>query len=399
VSAAALASAAGFAQFGVAAALSDVAAAFGEPQPELGLTDVAGLSGTALGIGLSLIRLASLGALPLGALGDRFGRRAVLLSSAGVGLLVTALAALSPSYVWFVVMFAVGRPFLSAVNALAIVFAAEETPSHQRARAVALIGAAYGFGAGLLAVIRGAAEGALGFRGLFALALVPLVLVPLIGRRLEETDRFKIARAEVAPAKLGWVPGRFRRRLVVACTLTAAIGFVSGPANSFLFFFGESVKGLSAGAMALAVVASAPLGIGGLVVGRWIADHRGRRIAAGAALTGIAAAAVLTYSLGGAGVLVGYPIGLFFAGAYAPAAGSLNAELFPTEIRATTAGWLTASNVLGAVAGILTYGLLVDALQAFGVAMAFVAAPVVVASVLYRVLPETRGLELEQSYI
>src|ERR687891_2638284 len=75
VSAAALASAAGFAQFGVAAALSDVAAAFGEPQPELGLTDVAGLSGTALGIGLSLIRLASLGALPLGALGDRFGRR------------------------------------------------------------------------------------------------------------------------------------------------------------------------------------------------------------------------------------------------------------------------------------------------------------------------------------
>ncbi len=375
-----------------------MAAAFGEPQPDLGLTDVAGLSGTALGVGLSLIRLASLAALPLGALGDRLGRRRVLLWSAAIGLSVTALAALSPSYVLFVVVFALGRPFLSAVNALAIVFAAEETPAHQRARAVALIGASYGFGAGLIAVIRGVAEDALGFRGLFALALLPLSLLPVIASRLEETERFEIAHAEATPPRLGAVPRPFRRRLALVCALTAAIGLVSGPANSFLFFFGESVKGLSAGTMALAVLASAPLGVAGLGVGRWIADHIGRRVAAAAALAGIAATAIATYSFGEAGVLVGYPIGLFFAGAYAPAAGSLNTELFPTEIRATTAGWLTACNVLGAVAGILGYGLLVDSLEGFGLAMSFIALPVIVISVLYARLPETRGLELEQSY-
>jgi MFS family permease len=382
----------------VAAALADVAAAFGEPQPDLGLTDVAGLSGTALGVGLSLIRLASLAALPVGALGDRLGRRRVLLWGAAIGLSVTALAALSPSYVLFVAVFALGRPFLSSVNALAIVFAAEETAASQRARAVALIAASYGFGAGLLAVIRGVAGDALGFRGLFALALVPLCFLPLIASRLEETERFEIAHAGAASVRLGSVPHRFRRRLAIVCVLTAAIGLVSGPANSFLFFFGESVKGLSSGVMALAVLASAPLGLAGLGMGRRIADHAGRRLAAATALAGIAGAAVATYSFGEAGVLIGYPVGLFFAGAYAPAAGSLNAELFPTEIRATTAGWLTACNVLGAVVGILGYGLLVDSLEAFGLAMAFVALPVVALSALYARLPETRGLELEQSY-
>jgi len=41
--------------------------------------DQAGLSGTQLGIGLAVIRLASLGALPLAGAADRLGRRRVLL--------------------------------------------------------------------------------------------------------------------------------------------------------------------------------------------------------------------------------------------------------------------------------------------------------------------------------
>ena len=88
--------ASGFGQFGVVAALGDVARSFGHVTHGATFADQAGLSGTVLGVGLAIIRLASLGGLPLAGLADRFGRRPMLLITCGVGLVLTALAAASP---------------------------------------------------------------------------------------------------------------------------------------------------------------------------------------------------------------------------------------------------------------------------------------------------------------
>ena len=127
--------ASGFGQFGVVAALGDVARGFGQVNHGATLADQAGLSGTDLGIGLAIMRLASLGALPVTGLADRFGRRMLLLVTVGAGLAMTALAAASPSYWGFVAIFACGRPLLSATNGLAQVTAAEQTASADRAKA------------------------------------------------------------------------------------------------------------------------------------------------------------------------------------------------------------------------------------------------------------------------
>ena len=78
-------------------------------------------------MGLAIIRIASLGSLPLIGIADRFGRRRVILTVTVAGLTLTATAAASPGYWWFVVIFALGRPLLSATNALAELMAAEET--------------------------------------------------------------------------------------------------------------------------------------------------------------------------------------------------------------------------------------------------------------------------------
>jgi len=78
--------ASGFGQFGVVAALGDVARGFGQVTRGAVLADQAGLSGTELGIGLAIMRLASLGGLPVTALADRFGRRMMLLVTVGAGL-------------------------------------------------------------------------------------------------------------------------------------------------------------------------------------------------------------------------------------------------------------------------------------------------------------------------
>jgi len=93
--------------------------------PGATIADQVGLSGTELGIGLAVIRLASLGSLPFIGLADRYGRRAMMLGTLALGLALTVVSAASPGYWWFVVIFVCGRPMLSSTNALAQVAGAE----------------------------------------------------------------------------------------------------------------------------------------------------------------------------------------------------------------------------------------------------------------------------------
>ena len=396
--------AAGFAQFGATTALGDVARAFGAAGEGTSAVAKVGLSGTTLGVGLAVVRLASLASLPLAALADGHGRRRVLLGCVSGGLAVTALAALSPGYWWFVALFALGRPMLSATNAIAGVVAAEETESRDRAKAIGLLTAGYGIGAGLTALVRGVAGDGLGFRGLFALALVPLAATPLLARRLEEPDRYRRIRAAedpqlaaTRPPVLGRVPPALRPRLWLLAALAFAIAFVTGPVNTFLFVYAENALGMSRSSTAAMVLAAGPVGLVGLLIGRWAADRLGRRVTAAGTQAMVALAGMLTYSGSRAAVAGGYLLAVLVASAYAPSFGALGAELFPTVARATAAGWLVAAGVLGAVAGLVAFGLLTDALDSFATAAVVICAPVVLTCVLFARLPETRGLELEQS--
>ncbi|MBW3602559.1 MAG: MFS transporter [Actinobacteria bacterium] len=403
LSVAGLSVASGFAQFAVTASLGDVAAAFGEVREGASVAARAGLSGTTLGVGLSIVRLASILSLPLAGLADAMGRRRVVLGACAGGLALTAAAALSPGWVWFVLIAALGRPLLSTTNAVAGVVAAEETPSRDRAKAIALVAAGYGVGAGVFVVARWAVGGILGFRGMFALALPALAVVPLLGRRLDEPDRFTRLRPSLRSAARGALPvlgplrGHLRARLGLLGGLTVAIALVTGPINTYLFIYGENVLGMSIGALAVLVAAAGPAGLAGLVVGRWTADRLGRRVSAGLAQVAVAVAGMLTYVGSPATVVGGYLTSVLFASAYTPAYGALSVELFPTSVRSTAAGWLTAAGVVGASAGILLFGVLAEALGDFARAAAAVALPVAAASVLFARLPETRGQELEQS--
>ena len=389
--------ASGFAQFGVVAALGDVARGFGQVNLGATLADQAGLSGTDLGIGLAIMRLASLGALPITGLADRFGRRTMLLVTVGLGLAMTAAAAASPSYWWFVAIFASGRPLLSATNALAQVTAAEQTGSADRAKAVALIAAGYGTGAGVVAIVHSLAERVIGFRGVFILALVPLALMPLLWRWIEEPDRFAVAAAgsQHPIPVLGAVAPPFRRRLVVIAVLAFAVSVITGPANSFVFLFAQNFlhqRGIVTAAM---VVGAGVAGLAGLLAGRWLADQVGRRLTGALAMVAVALFATLTYTGSAPALLAGYILGVFAGSVFAPAAGSLVNELFPTAVRASVAGWSLAAGVLGAVAGLVIFGAVAEAVHRFAVAGLVTFLPAALVMALFWLLPETRGAEPE----
>jgi len=395
VALAALAS--GFGQFGAVAALGDVAREFGRVTHGATIADQAGLSGTQLGVGLAVIRLASLGSLPLIGLADRFGRRTMLIATLWIGLALTAASAAAFGYWSFVVIFALGRPLLSATNALTQVAAAEQTASRGRASAVALTAAGYGVGAGLIAVIHSLASSSLGFRGICALAALPLAAVPILARRIQEPDRFTVA--EVAADRplpvLGAVGPTFRRRLLVVAALAFAISVITGPATSFVFLYAQNVLHQPGYVTAAMVVGAGLSGLIGLVVGRWLADRIGRRPTATFAMVVLSLLGVLTYEGSRVALIAGYILGVLAGSILAPAVGALLAELFPTSVRASVAGWWVAAGVLGAVTGLVIFGAVADVGNRFESAAALTFLPAALAAGFFWLVPETRGKEPE----
>jgi len=397
VAVAVMALASGFGQFSVVAALGDVSKQLGHVAAGSSIADKVGLSATSLGAGLAVIRLASLGSLPLVGVADRVGRRRMILAVTVVGLALTIVAAASPGYWWFVVIFACGRPLLSATNALADVMAAEETSTRDRSAAVALVAGGYAVGAGASAVLHSLASSTLGFRGIFAMAVVPLVLVVLLRRWVEEPSRFMVAEAQTdhPTPVLGAVGPRFRGRVVTLCVVAFALSVITGPANSFVFLYAQDVLHQPGWVTAAMVVAAGLVGLVGLLAGRWLADHLGRRPTSTVAMVGIALSATLTYSGGRTALVTGYVLGILGGSLIAPAIGSFLAELFPTSVRASATGWWVAIGVVGAGVGLVAFGAVADVGNRFALAAAATFLPAALAAGLFWLLPETKGREPE----
>lgn len=389
----ALSVASGIAQFGVTTIIRDVAVEFGEVVGD-GDLDQLGLPATTIGLALALIRLSSLGSLPTAALADRLGRRRMLLTAAGVGLAMTSLSALAWNFWIFVLAVALARPLLSAVNALAGVIAAEETDSSSRAWALALIAAAYGLGSGIVAIGRGLLPGEPSFRPVMAFSLVPLALLPLLARRIREP---RIA-TQAAPA-VG-LPGRVPRALVGRVALLAgligAIALATGPGFTYLFVYGEGVLGASPLLLSGLVVAAGPVGLAGILLGRWAADRLGRVVTGGVAMAVTGGAVAYAYAGTIRDLAIGYLLIIAASSAFAPPTGALVAELVPTSVRATVAGWETVAGVLGAVIGLASFGVLADLTGGFVAAARWIGIGVAVIAIGFRFLPETLGRELDE---
>jgi len=286
---------------------------------------------------------------------------------------------------------------LSATNALSEVIAAEQTDTSSRAKALALVAAGYGIGAGCTAIIHSLASTTLGFRGLFLLAIVPLALLPVISRWATEPDRFvnvEVAPDHVVPV-LGSVARAFRQRLMVLAVIAFALSFITGPANSFIFLFAQNIDHLSGVTTAIMVVGAGATGLAGLLIGRWMADRFGRRITAASGMSGLALFGVLSYAGPRYDLILGYVLGIMFGSIFAPAVGALVNELFPTSVRASAAGWFLAAGVLGAVTGLVVFGAIADVGNHFALAADLTFLPALLATALFWKLPETKGRELE----
>jgi predicted MFS family arabinose efflux permease len=99
-----------------------------------GIAGGLGVGIASFGIGVALVRLATLGSLPLLRLADRWGRRALLIASLALFTIATGLTALAWGLVAFVALQMVARVFLATESALANLVVAEELRPDRRAR-------------------------------------------------------------------------------------------------------------------------------------------------------------------------------------------------------------------------------------------------------------------------
>ncbi len=389
-----IALAAGYGQFGAVAALGDVAKAFGHVVRGTTVAEQAGLSGTVLGIGLAILRLASLGGLPLAALADRRGRRVTLVAWCLIGLGATIMASASPSYWWFVAIFALGRPFLSAAGALTQVVAAELSRPEGRATALALVSAGYGLGAGINALAHSALRGVFGFRVLFLTTLIPLIIVALLARQFPEPTRVAEIEESAKP-RFGSVGHGSTGRLLEVMALIFATSAVSAPASSFVFLYAENVTHLPKGVESAMIVGAALAGAAGLLLGRRVADVRGRRPAVAIGIVWLALASLILYAGGRPAVVIGYLLGIMATGFLAPGGTALTNELFATEVRASVAGWGIVASVFGAVLGLVAFGSIADSAGSFETAALVTFLPVIPSLYFLTRLPEPLGIALE----
>lgn len=316
---------------------------------------------------LGVIRLGALPAFVLIPFADRLGRRRVFLFSVVAMGLVTFLTAFVQTAVQFIVLQMLSRTFFVTGSAIAFVIISEEFPAQRRGWGVGMLGALALVGHGLEAALFARIESLpYGWRALYAIGIVPVLLFPFFRHRIVETTRFTRTHAatgsDAAAGPLAWtIPLRALVRHYPARALgVALIGFLPamGLAVAFQFtaYFTMTVHGWTPGQYALMIVVGGGVGlIGNIVAGR-LSDRFGRRIV-GFGMLALFPAAVALFYLGPARLLpLAWVAFLFTSQGGRVTLRALATELFPTAERGASSGLFAILEAVGNAAGLFLLG-------------------------------------------
>lgn len=348
-----------------------------------------GVGNTGVGIAGAVVRAGIVVALPFALLADRIGRQRVIRVVAWAAPSIAAMGALAPNFPTLVATQAIGRPLGLALDFLIAVVVAEEMPRNSRAYAVSVLAMAAGLGSGIAVMALPLADlGDGGWRLVYLVALIWLVVAVDITRRLPETERFERPHVVHPPLDLG--------RFVPVAAVAVCANFFVAPASFFQNSYLRDVREFDASTIAMfTLITATPAGLG-LVVGGRLADVRGRRRMIGLAIPVATLLVLGSFSTGGLPMWLSAFGGGFIGGIAYPALAVYRAELFPTGNRGRAAGYLTTAALMGGIAGLLLVGHLVDQGWSYASVIALVATGqiAVVVIVLTR-FPETAHQELE----
>jgi MFS family permease len=340
-----------------------------------------------------------------GALGDRYGRVKALQITVATFALATFASAFAMSYTQLLVLKAIQGLGFGAEWACGAVLMAEIIRPEHRGKALGTVQSAWavGWGAAVLlsALVFTYAPADIAWRLLFAIGLLPALLIIFIRRGLKEPAR-AIAKDAGAPF-LATLSGIFHRD-VLRSTLVGGlfgIGAHGGYAalTTFLPTFLREERHLSVLGSSLYLAVIIVAFFCGCVASGIISDRIGRR----ANVAFFAAACIVTVLAyifaplsNGETLVLGFPLGFFSAGIPASMA-ALFSELYPAGVRGTGVGFCYNFGRVVSAAFPFLVGFLSDRIglgPAIGIDAAFAYALVLIAVLM---LPETRGKVFEQA--
>jgi putative MFS transporter len=373
-----------------------------------------GMSDSAIGFVATMVRFGGLLSFGLVASADVYGRRPILSNTVIFYTLFTLATALSRGMWSFTIFQSVSQLFLAAEFGVAVTMVSEEFPDEGRGRAIAALHTVAFLGvAAAAALYPFVAPSQWGWRGMYALGIIPLLLTAFLRRGLRETMRFQtmeaarkaagVARGKLLPkirASISEFAGPYRRRLLLIALLWNSIGVVGGPTITYFSLFALREKHWSVGHVGAALVVAYLAGSVGSMLSGYAMDRVGRRLTTSVFYLLAAVSMAIMFASGWKGSLrFGIVATQFAYQAARTATSALSAELFPTEIRAS--GYSLTVQVVGQLGWTLSplvVGILSTQLgwQLGNAAAIFALGPILGTVAILGYVPETRGKTLEE---
>jgi MFS transporter, putative metabolite:H+ symporter len=362
-----------------------------------------GVAEARLGAMLSTIRLGYLFSLIITPFADVFGRRRLLLYTIVGYTIFTGASALAPSEAYFVACQIVARAFAGAEGTVALVILIEEVGAGVRGWAVGYLGALTAVGGGLAAGVFAFVNVIpFGWRGLFAVALVPLLLIIPLRRALPESHRFEREKLlGLRPTNVMQPLAALFRSYPSRLSMLISVCFLSNmgasSAGAFLPKYLQEAHHWGPGQVSSMFIFAGALGILGNIVAGRMSDRLGRRTMGGVFLFLAPVFAMLVYTTAGNWVIPWWILELFFDTASGTILAAYSAELFPTSYRSTAGSALSVAGTTGGALGLFLESIFYGVTGSHWIAIRYLTVFWMVSPIIvFAFFPETAGRELEE---
>jgi len=338
----------------------------------------------------SVLAIGALGALPLAALADRFGRRRLIALGVAGFSIANFASGLAPSLEALALLRLVAVCFEALVGGVATALIVEEAPAGRRGQAVSVLALLGGLGTGITVISYPLL--APHWRWLFLAGGIGAVVAPVIWLRLPEGRTWLGAHVSGSALRLLMQPG-WRRRVVVIAAMTALLAVLLEPASLLFTVYASDLLRLSPAAISVLIAISGVAGAASYLAGGYLTDRFGRRAPAIVLTLATVVATSLSFATGTIGFYAGNVLWSSFASASAPVFGAWTAELFPTRARATAELTAAVAAAVGSVAGLQAVGYLTPS-AGLGRAIELCGVAALAGTLLLFLLPETRQAPL-----
>jgi MFS family permease len=353
-------------------------------------------------LGSLTLAASGLGGVLFGAIADRMGRRRALIGSILIYSIFTALCGFAQT----VSQLAVFRFLLGLgmggewTSGAALV--SETWPDRHRGKAVAWMQSAWAVGYAAAAVVVALLLPRFGWRPVFWVGVLPALLTLWIRRNVQESEIWLASRRAHGPSRTPVrevFVGRFASTTVLLTLLSLTTIFAYWGLNLWVPAYlslppARGGLGLSTSLTTVLVVTMQVGTFFGYVSFGYVSDAFGRRKSFVTYIL-LAAVLILVYSSiqSVAWLLIVGPLVAFFGTGLFSGFGAVTAEIYPTAVRAIAQGFTLNMGRLGSAAAPFMVGSLAET-HGFATAFALLSGALVLGSLTWIWLPETRGRSL-----